>query len=236
MAGSCYMKVSKINSYAQVDCLHLDNGANPKARGSEKSGFSRILDIFNNKRNAEPRHHICGKACQLEQKTKTMSFSLQRLREEWESKGDRDASAALGVFLRDVKRVQAALQGGDVELAEKWTSKAAEWISLAQDDSTRQLLRKSLAEHLISQSMQQLERDMATISNYAKQHIGDQGKETDTKINQLIGPEIEKLRDLLSCPAEKSLKSVKKWKDALDLSRAAIFRTALENIERCPGS
>ena len=218
----------------------------PQRSSLSKPGFfQRFVESF--MPSKEPVETIISrKVCCHKENAKKVQAQLKEIRDELKAEVDAELSPmiteVINPMLRDVKRINRMMKRENGESAaikhfQVWTKDAKLWVELYSKAKGKESIKSAIVKHIISKSMERIERDIRFIEDYFKQSIEQRNLVPD-EISRIkkdkttsLAEHVEKLRSLQILPVSMSFDSVSSWRQKLDDQRAKHFDAALHEID-----
>jgi hypothetical protein len=126
-------------------------------------------------------------------------------------------------LLREIDQILNKLQNNlthdDIDKYSQWTEKARRWVVLCNKVEDHKLAQ-AVFEHIVLRSFELIDRDKILVLQYCS----NQNPSAD--VSRFVTA-----LDILKEKPEVPLKEISKWKESLDVKRAAIVDAALHSID-----
>lgn len=223
----------------KVTTLHRSSLQKPGLLGL----FQRFVEFF---MPSEGPVKITGKVRCYSDKAKKVQAQLKEIRNELKTEVDDELSPmiteVINSMLSNVNRINRMFmrENGKSEAIkhfQAWTKDAKLWVELCSKNKDKKGIKSAIVKHIISKSMERIERDICYIDAYFRQSIEQLNLDPEEtsrisreKANSL-SKHVEMLRSLQVLPVSMPFDCVTRWRQDLDDQRAKHFDTALHVID-----
>ncbi len=211
--------------------------------------FQRIGSLF--KQDSPPETDLSGRIHELETTIDEILDKLVIFKDKAKNETDEELVASLDSTLdtlireslgvqKMVERPHApSLQVKAIKRYVEWLEKARRWSDLADQEYNKELVYKTIIEHIIEDFYLKIDRDVQVIKDYFANSVEHLNAKEEGRIYlqanlevQLI-PYFQKLNSLKEIPKDLTLtlKDFSSWRTLADQSRAATFTKALHLID-----